>query len=52
MLLATCTPGCFEEFVDSVVPELQRRERFRTEYRGTTRKHLLGERRAAECSSK
>src|SRR5579883_1570048 len=25
MLVATYTPGCFEEFVDWVVPELQRR---------------------------
>jgi long-chain alkane monooxygenase len=31
MLAATYTPGCFEEFVDLVVPELQRRGRFRTE---------------------
>jgi FMN-dependent oxidoreductase (nitrilotriacetate monooxygenase family) len=42
MLAATYTPGCFEEFVDSVVPELQRRGRFRTSYRGATlREHLL-----------
>jgi FMN-dependent oxidoreductase (nitrilotriacetate monooxygenase family) len=42
MLIATYTPGCFEEFVDLVVPELQRRGRFRTEYRGATlRDHLL-----------
>lgn len=42
MLIATYTPGCFEEFVDLVVPELQRRGRFRTEYSGTTlRDHLL-----------
>jgi alkanesulfonate monooxygenase SsuD/methylene tetrahydromethanopterin reductase-like flavin-dependent oxidoreductase (luciferase family) len=42
MLIATYTPGCFEEFVDWVVPELQRRGRFRTRYRGTTlREHLL-----------
>lgn len=32
MLLATYTPGCFEEFVDMVVPELQRRGRYRHEY--------------------
>jgi FMN-dependent oxidoreductase (nitrilotriacetate monooxygenase family) len=44
MLAATYTPGCFEEFVDSVVPELQRRGRFRTSYRGATlREHLLEE---------
>ena len=42
MLIATYTPGCFEEFVDLVVPELQRRGRFRTRYSGTTlRDHLL-----------
>jgi FMN-dependent oxidoreductase (nitrilotriacetate monooxygenase family) len=42
MLIATYTPGCFEEFVDLVVPELQRRGRFRTRYTGTTlRDNLL-----------
>lgn len=42
MLLATYTPGCFEEFADYVVPELQRRGRFRTRYSGSTlRDHLL-----------
>ena len=42
MLIATYTPGCFEEFVDLVVPELQRRGRFRTRYTGSTlRDHLL-----------
>ena len=42
MLLATYTPGCFEEFVDYVVPELQRRGRYRTQYSGSTlREHLL-----------
>jgi FMN-dependent oxidoreductase (nitrilotriacetate monooxygenase family) len=42
MLIATYTPGCFEEFVDLVVPELQRRGRFRKQYTGTTlRDHLL-----------
>jgi long-chain alkane monooxygenase len=42
MLIATYTPGCFEEFVDLVVPELQRRGRFRTEYTGSTlRENLL-----------
>ena len=42
MLAATYTPGCFEEFVDLVVPELQRRGRFRTEYTGSTlRDNLL-----------
>ncbi|MDY0873013.1 LLM class flavin-dependent oxidoreductase [Dongia rigui] len=42
MLAATYTPGCFEEFADLVVPELQRRGRFRTEYAGPTlRENLL-----------
>jgi alkanesulfonate monooxygenase SsuD/methylene tetrahydromethanopterin reductase-like flavin-dependent oxidoreductase (luciferase family) len=36
MLLATYTPGCFEEFVELVVPELQRRGRYRTRYPGKT----------------
>jgi long-chain alkane monooxygenase len=42
MLIATYTPGCFEEFADLVVPELQRRGRFRSRYAGNTlRDHLL-----------
>jgi FMN-dependent oxidoreductase (nitrilotriacetate monooxygenase family) len=42
MLVATYTPGCFEEFVDLVVPELQRRGRLRTAYAGATlRENLL-----------
>ena len=42
MLIATYTPGCFEEFVDLVVPELQRRGRYRSRYPGTMlRDHLL-----------
>jgi len=42
MLAATYTPGCFEEFVDLVVPELQRRGRLRTRYSGQTlRDNLL-----------
>ncbi|TPJ61475.1 hypothetical protein FJ471_17730 [Mesorhizobium sp. B2-7-1] len=44
MAIATYTPGCFEEFVDLVVPELQRRGRYRTEYPGTTlRENLLND---------
>ncbi len=35
-------PGTFERFVDLVVPELQRRGLFRTEYTGTTLRHHLG----------
>ena len=41
MLLATYTPGCFEEFVDLVVPELQRRGRYRTAYPGRTLRENL-----------
>jgi alkanesulfonate monooxygenase SsuD/methylene tetrahydromethanopterin reductase-like flavin-dependent oxidoreductase (luciferase family) len=44
MLLATYTPGCFEEFVDLVVPELQRRGRYRTRYPGKTlRENIVGD---------
>jgi len=42
MLAATYTPGCFEEFVDLVVPELQKRGRVRSHYSGSTlRENLL-----------
>jgi alkanesulfonate monooxygenase SsuD/methylene tetrahydromethanopterin reductase-like flavin-dependent oxidoreductase (luciferase family) len=41
MLSPIHCPGAIEEFVDLVVPVLQRRGLFRTEYRGTTqREHL------------
>jgi FMN-dependent oxidoreductase (nitrilotriacetate monooxygenase family) len=43
MLLSTYTPGCFEEFADMVVPELQRRGRFRERYTGDTLRHHLTE---------
>ncbi|MGF6744131.1 FMN-dependent oxidoreductase (nitrilotriacetate monooxygenase family) [Paraburkholderia atlantica] len=43
MLATTFTPGCYEEFVDWVVPELQRRDRFRKSYSGTTLRHHLQE---------
>ena len=37
------TPGSFEEFVDLVVPELQKRGRVWTEYEGDTlREYLYG----------
>jgi alkanesulfonate monooxygenase len=35
-------PGGLDEFVDRVVPELQRRGLFRTEYEGTTLRENLG----------
>jgi FMN-dependent oxidoreductase (nitrilotriacetate monooxygenase family) len=38
-------PGAFDEFVDLVVPELQRRGLFRKEYTGTTLRDHLGLRR-------
>jgi FMN-dependent oxidoreductase (nitrilotriacetate monooxygenase family) len=38
----THTPGTFEDFVRYVVPELQRRGLFRTEYQGTTLRDHLG----------
>lgn len=41
MLSAIYTPGAIEEFVDLVVPELQRRGRFRTQYKGHTQRDLL-----------
>jgi FMN-dependent oxidoreductase (nitrilotriacetate monooxygenase family) len=44
MLAATYTPGCFEEFADLVVPELQRRGRYRTQYTGSTlRENLISD---------
>jgi long-chain alkane monooxygenase len=44
MLSPIYTPGAIEEFVDLVVPELQRRGRYRREYAGTTqRDHLRQE---------
>ncbi len=36
------TPGTFNDFVDYVVPELQRRGLFRREYEGTTLRQHLG----------
>jgi len=42
MLVATYTPGCFEDFADLITPEMQRRGLLRTEYRGKTlRENLL-----------
>lgn len=42
MVSAAQTPGTFNDFVDAVVPELQRRGLFRTEYTGTTLRDHLG----------
>jgi long-chain alkane monooxygenase len=41
MLLATNVPGCFTDIVELVVPELQRRDRYRTRYPGTTLRETL-----------
>jgi len=41
MLSATHCPGAIEEFVDLVVPELQRRDRFCTQYEGSTQRDHL-----------
>jgi alkanesulfonate monooxygenase SsuD/methylene tetrahydromethanopterin reductase-like flavin-dependent oxidoreductase (luciferase family) len=41
MILPAYFPGAFDDFVDLVVPELQRRGLFRAEYEGSTlREHL------------
>ena len=37
-----CLPGGLDDFVDRVVPELQRRGLFRTDYEGTTLRDHLG----------
>lgn len=41
-IIAPYFPDAFEEFVDEVVPELQRRGLFRTEYEGVTLRENLG----------
>ncbi|WP_028926001.1 NtaA/DmoA family FMN-dependent monooxygenase [Pseudonocardia acaciae] len=44
ILVPHITPGGLDEFVATVIPELQDRGSFRTEYTGSTlREHLLGE---------
>ena len=43
MLLATDTPGCFNDMTELLVPELQRRGRYRTRYPGTTLRESLQE---------
>ena len=41
MILPAYFPGAFDDFVDQVVPELQRRGLFRREYEGSTlREHF------------
>ncbi|MGZ8807383.1 MAG: hypothetical protein ACXWZ0_10195 [Mycobacterium sp.] len=43
MLLATDTPGCFNDVTELLVRELQRRGRYRTRYPGTTLRESLQE---------
>lgn len=42
ILIPYLTPGGLDEFVDKVVPLLQERGSFRTEYEGTTLRDHLG----------
>ncbi|MGI4953702.1 MAG: LLM class flavin-dependent oxidoreductase [Janthinobacterium lividum] len=43
ILSRTVTPACFEDFIELVVPELQRRGAYKTEYApGTLRRKLFG----------
>ncbi len=41
MLSPIYCPGAIEEFVDQIVPELQRRGLYRTAYKGTTQREIL-----------
>lgn len=51
-LMPDVLPGGLQDFVDGVVPILQRRGLFRTEYEGTTlRDHLGLPRPERECAS-
>ncbi|MEZ5851406.1 MAG: NtaA/DmoA family FMN-dependent monooxygenase [Hyphomicrobiaceae bacterium] len=43
MLSPIFSPGAIEDVVDTLVPELQRRGRLRTAYRGTTMREILRE---------
>ncbi len=47
MILPAYFPGAFDDFVDLVVPELQRRGLFRTEYAGSTLRDHFGQGAAA-----
>ena len=42
MISAAHSPGAFTEFVEHVVPELQRRKLFRDDYTGSTLREHLG----------
>ena len=43
MLTAIHSPGAIEEFVDLVVPELQKRGIYRKEYKGNTQREILNQ---------
>ena len=43
MILPAYFPGAFDDFVDLVVPELQRRGLFRRDYAGSTLRDHLGQ---------
>ena len=43
MLTAIHSPGAIEEFVDLVVPELQKRGIYREEYKGNTQREILNQ---------
>ena len=43
MLTAIHSPGAIEEFVDLVVPELQKRGIYRNEYKGNTQREILNQ---------
>ena len=45
IIQASYLPGGFDDFVNLVIPELQRRGLFRTDYSGSTLRHHLGLRR-------
>jgi hypothetical protein len=47
VIAATHVPGAYEDVVRMVVPELQRRELFRTSYTGATLRDTLGLERPA-----
>ena len=42
IIQASYLPGGFDDFVNQVIPELQRRGLFRTSYSGHTLRHHLG----------
>lgn len=47
VIAATCVPGSYADFVQHIVPELQRRGLFQKEYRGKTLRENLGLKRPA-----